>query len=164
MQHLMHVSFVSLSWGLLRLKLALLQLTIDRKLPCSILGQKATLAISPTSGTIPPHSGQTVHLTFAPESEGPINCNLIFKIRGKSAPLAINVKGGGSAIRARLEAELGGRSLELSQTAVNDVDFGQVLLDIFGFLSHEQSFFIRKCGLHPIFHFKSHIQYCIPLE
>eukprot|EP00884_Botryococcus_braunii_P008669 jgi/Botrbrau1/17803/Bobra.0127s0052.1 len=90
-------------------------------------GQKATLAVSPTSGTIPPHSGQAVHLTFAPESDGPINCNLIFKIRGKSEPLPINVKGGGSAIRARLEAELGGRALELSHTAINDVDFGQIL-------------------------------------
>jgi hypothetical protein len=80
----------------------------------------------PSSGTISPHSEHPMHITFTPDYEGPINCNPIFKVRGKSAPLSLNIKGIGAAIRSRLEVEFGGRIFELSDTATNDMDFGKV--------------------------------------
>ncbi len=89
-------------------------------------GSRAVLDFLPNSGTIPPHSSQNITATFAPEAEGPINCNAAFVVRRKAARLGLNVKGEGAATRVRLEMEVGGQTVELSRDTPNDIDFGQV--------------------------------------
>jgi hypothetical protein len=64
--------------------------------------------------------------TYAPQEERPINYNVIVRVRNKPTPLQLNVKGEGYALAPSLLLELpDDSSLELSNSGVNTVDFGQ---------------------------------------
>jgi hypothetical protein len=64
--------------------------------------------------------------TYAPQQERPINYNVIVRVRNKPTQLQLNVKGEGYALAPSLLLELpDDNSLELSNSGVNTVDFGQ---------------------------------------
>lgn len=65
----------------------------------------STLSVSPLSGVIPPKSSVTIHAIFQPSQERPFNWQMLCKVKRKSRPLQLNIKGEGVAVHQGLLME-----------------------------------------------------------
>lgn len=91
---------------------------------------KPTLEISPISGLVPPNGRTAVELIFRPTEEGLSNTNLTCTVRKKQMKLALNVKGEGYAVHARVvldDETKADAELEPGETTV--IDYGVVHLN-----------------------------------
>lgn len=76
-----------------------------------------------------------INLNFTANSDKEVNFNLICKIKRKSQPLGINVKGEGYSMNCTLLCEdSNGNKIELTDDGLNEIKFGEVSKGRAGFV------------------------------
>ena len=87
-----------------------------------------TVDVQPSSGVVGPDASMPIELSFAPTLEKQFNFNLECKVKNKSLPLVLNLKGEGYTIHDHLllESAEAAKPIELSSHAPTRLDFGEV--------------------------------------
>lgn len=79
-------------------------------------GRPPLVTFEPAKGVVPAHGSITLAATFKPVDESAINYTVLCNVARKAAPLTLNVKGQGYAVRPRLCLQgSSGSELPLSQ-------------------------------------------------
>eukprot|EP01018_Ginkgo_biloba_P036849 Gb_10291 [translate_table: standard] len=91
---------------------------------------KPILEFRPSTGVIPSSSVLPIEVVFSPTSEGNVNVNAVCNIK-KAKQVSINIKGEGHLCHEKvyLDSGIDGTLQELSPKEINNIDFGEVLVN-----------------------------------